>query len=606
MSFSLFPVAMRSAISSMQSMQTALAVTSNNIANANTEGFTKKTANISSQSVEGVGSGTKVDSVTRTVNAFLMRDMRNQMSALGATDINDQYYGNMQNLFGTPDSSSSLSMLLTTLGNNLQALSLEPNSPAAQQKVVLSAQAITSNLNDSATKIQDLRNQANQGIADDVDTVNLALDNIADLNIQISKAVANKQATGELEDQRDLEVNKVADLMGVSYFTRDSGELVLFTSSGQTLVDRGVASHLSYTPASSMNASISYAGGTISPITVSGQDITGDIQTGRMKSLIDMRDTVLPNLQLQFDAVAQALKDQMNAIHNQGTAFPPPTTLTGTRAITPSTTQVDFTGSVRIAVLDSTGKSVGTPLDLNFADLATDVGGTPTLAQIRDAINGVYSGAAQPIAGLAAATASIDASGHLVVTANSASNGVAINEMDSAEAVTGFGFSHYFGLNDLFVGSTSGGLASNIAVRSDIVSTPALLARGTLASGTVASGAVALGSGDNTNINALADQMTASVAFSATGGLPALNTTLDGYAANILSTNAQAASNASDRAKFLTATFNDVKSKVSADSGVNTDEELSNLMLYQNSYAASARLITTISDTLQELLSIVK
>ena len=606
MSFSLFPVAMRSAISSMQSMQTALAVTSNNIANANTEGFTKKTANISSQSVEGVGSGTKVDSVTRTVNAFLMRDMRNQMSALGATDINDQYYGNMQNLFGTPDSSSSLSMLLTTLGNNLQALSLEPNSPAAQQKVVLSAQAITSNLNDSATKIQDLRNQANQGIADDVDTVNLALDNIADLNIQISKAVANKQATGELEDQRDLEVNKVADLMGVSYFTRDSGELVLFTSSGQTLVDRGVASHLSYTPASSMNASISYAGGTISPITVSGQDITGDIQTGRMKSLIDMRDTVLPNLQLQFDAVAQALKDQMNAIHNQGTAFPPPTTLTGTRAVTPSTTQVNFTGSVRIAVLDSTGKSVGTPLDLNFADLATDVGGTPTLAQIRDAINGVYSGAAQPIAGLAAATASIDASGHLVVTANSASNGVAINEMDSAEAVTGFGFSHYFGLNDLFVGSTSGGLASNIAVRSDIVSTPALLARGTLASGTVASGAVALGSGDNTNINALADQMTASVAFSATGGLPALNTTLDGYAANILSTNAQAASNASDRAKFLTATFNDVKSKVSADSGVNTDEELSNLMLYQNSYAASARLITTISDTLQELLSIVK
>lgn len=606
MSFSLFPVAMRSAISSMQSMQTALAVTSNNIANANTEGYTKKTANISSQAVDGVGSGTKVDSVTRTVNEFLMRDMRNQMSDLGATDINNQYYGSMQNLFGTPDSSSSLAMLLTALGNNLQALSLEPGAPAAQQKVLLSAQAIASNLNDSATQIQNLRNQANQGIAQDVDTINGALDNIADLNIQISKAIANKQPTGELEDKRDLEVNKVADLMGVSYFTRDSGELVLFTSTGQTLVDRGVASHLSYTPASSMNAAISYAGGQIGPITVSGQDITGDIQTGRMKSLIDMRDTVLPNLQLQFDAVAQSLKDQMNAIHNQGTAFPPPNALTGTRAIASANTQINFTGTVRIAVLDSAGKSVGTPLDLNFADLATDVGGTPTLAQIRDAINGVYSGAAQPIPGLAGATASIDASGHLVITANSASNGIAINEMTSSEAVTGYGFSQYFGLNDLFVGSTTGGLASNIAVRSDIVASPALLARGTLATGSIAAGAVALGSGDNTNVNALADQMTSSVAFSATGGLPALNTTLDGYAANILSANARAAANASERAKFLTATFNDVKSKVSADSGVNTDEELSNLMVYQNSYAASARLITTISDTLQELLSIVK
>jgi flagellar hook-associated protein 1 FlgK len=606
MSFSLFPVAMRSAISSMQSMQTALAVTSNNIANANTDGYTKKTANISSQTVEGIGAGTKIDSVTRSVNEFLMRDMRSQMSALGATDVNNQYYGNMQNLFGTPDSSSSLSMLLTTLGNNLQALSLDPSSPSAQQKVLLSAQAVVSNLNDSAAKIQDLRNQANRSIADGVATVNTALDNIAALNIQISKATANNQPVGDLQDKRDLEVNKVADMMGVSYFTRESGELVLFTSSGQTLVDRGVASHLSYTPASSMNAAISYGGGTISPITVSGTDITGDIQSGRMKSLIDMRDTVLPNLQLQFDAVAQSLKDQMNATHNQGTAFPPPNTLTGTRAVTPSTTPVDFTGTVRIAVLDAAGKSVGAPLDLNFADLATDVGGTPTLAQIRDAINGVYAGAAQPIPGLAGATASIDASGHLVIAANTASNGIAINEMDSAEAVTGAGFSSYFGLNDFFVGSTSGGLAGNIAIRSDIVATPALLARGTLATGTLASGDVALGSGDNTNVNALADQMTTTAAYSATGGLPALNTTLDGYAANILSTNAQSASNASDRMKFLTATFNDVKSKVTADSGVNTDEELSNLMLYQNSYAASARLITTLSDTLQELLSIVK
>jgi flagellar hook-associated protein 1 FlgK len=606
MSFSLFPVAMRAAISSMQATQTALAVTSSNIANANTDGYTKKTANISSQAVDGVGAGVQVDSVTRSVNEFLMRDMRNQMSALGATDVNNQYFTNMQNLFGTPDSSSSLSMLLTNLGNSLQALSLEPGSPSAQQKVLLSAQSIASNLNDSATKIQDLRNQANQGIADGVNTINTALDNIANLNIQIAKATANKQPTGDLEDQRDAEVNKVADLMDVSYFKRDTGELVIFTGSGQTLVDRGVASHLAYTPASSMNASISYSAGTVGPITVGGRDITPDIQSGKMKSLIDMRDSVLPNLGLQFDALAQTLKDQMNAIHNKGTAFPPPNALTGTRAITPSTTAVDFTGTVRVAVLDSAGKSVGTPLDLNFADLATDVGGTPTLAQIRDAINGTYSGAAQPIAGLAGATASIDASGHLVITANSASNGIAINEMDSAEAVTGSGFSNYFGLNDLFVGTTNGGLASNIAIRSDIVSNPANLARGTLASGTVTAGAVALGIGDNTNVNALADQMTSSFLFSATGGLPQLNTTLDGYAGNILSTNARSAADASDRMKFLTATFNDTKNRVSSDSGVNTDEELSNLMLYQNSYAASARLITTISDTLKELIDIVR
>jgi flagellar hook-associated protein 1 FlgK len=249
---------------------------------------------------------------------------------------------------------------------------------------------------------------------------------------------------------------------------------------------------------------------------------------------------------------------------------------------------------------------VGSPLDLNFSDLATDVGGTPTVAQIRDAINGVYSGATQPIPGLAGATASIDANGHLVITANSSTNGIAVNELDSAESTTGKGFSDYFGLNDLLSGSSSGGLASTIAVRSDIVANPSLLAGGTLPTGTLAAGSTVLTIGDNTNVNALADQMTASLSLSAAGGLPAANTTLDGYAANILSSNSQAANQAKNQLSFQTSTFNDIQNKVTSASGVNTDEELSNLMLYQNSYAASARLITTISDTLKELLNIVQ
>jgi flagellar hook-associated protein 1 FlgK len=605
-SFSLFPVAMRTALSAMMTNQTALSVTSNNIANANTDGYTKKTANIASQAIDGVGAGVQVESVTRTVNEFLQRNLRTQMSQLGSDTISDQYYSNMQNLFGTPDSSNSLAMQITELGNNLQSLSLNPQDPAAQQQVVLSAQTVASTLNTSAQQVQSLREQANQNISDLVGSVNQALDKIATLNQQIALAGATNQPTGELEDQRDQAVNTVADAMDVSYFTRPDGELVLYTGSGQTLVDNGTSFHLDYTPASAMSETVSYPSGGISPISVDGTDITDSIKSGRLKALVDMRDTTLPNLASQFDAVAQALATQMNAVHNQGTAMPPPNSLQGTAAVGASTA-VSFTGTARIAVVDSSGKAVGLPLDLNFADLATDVGGTPTLTQIRDAINGVYSGATQPIAGLAGATASIDASGHLVITATSSSNGIAINEMDSAESATGEGFSQFFGLNDLFVGSaSSGGMASSIAVRSDIVTNPANLASGTLPSGTIASGNTVLSVGDNTNVNRLADQLTSSVSFAATGGLPALNTTLDGYAAQILSSNSQAASSATAQLGFQQATFTTIKNQSDSDSGVNIDEELSNLMLYQNSYAASARLITTISDTLQELLGIVK
>jgi flagellar hook-associated protein 1 FlgK len=606
MSFSLFPVAMRSALSAMMTNQTALSVTANNIANANTDGYTKKTVNIVSQTIDGVGAGVQVESVTRTVNDFLTRNLRTQTSVLGASTIDNQYYSNMQNLFGTPDASNSLSMQITQLGNSLQALSLNPQDPSAQQQVVLTAQTVTSTLNSSAQQVQSLRNQANQNIGDLVGTVNQSLDNIAKLNQQIAQGIATNQPVGDLQDQRDQELNKVADAMDVSYFTRDSGEMVVFTGSGQTLVDNGTAFHLDYTPASSMSETVSYPGGGISPISVDGTDITGSIKSGRLKALIDMRDTTLPNLALQFDAAAAALQTQMNAIHNEGTAFPPPNSLQGTAAVG-AATPVSFTGTTRIAVVDSSGKLVGSTFDLNFSDLATDVGGTPTLAQIRDAINGVYAGAAQPIPGLAGATASIDSTGHLSITATSSSNGIAVNEMDSAEATSGEGFSQFFGLNDLFTGSPAGGgLANNIRVRADIVANPANLASGTLPAGVLASGDVVLSVGDNTNVNRLADALTATLSFAATGGLPALNTTLDGYAAQILSGNAQAASNSTDQLSFQQATFNTIKNQSDSDSGVNVDEELSNLMLYQNSYSASARLITTISDTLQELLDIVK
>ena len=608
MSFSLFPVAMRAAISGMQTAQAALAVTSNNIANANTDGYTKKTANISSVAIDGVGAGVKVDSVTRTVNDYLTRNLRDQSSDMGAATINDQYYSNMQNLFGTPDSSSSLSMQLTQLGNDLQAFSLSPQSSSAQQQVVLDAQNITRTLNDTATQIQTLRNQANQNIGTLTTSVNQSLDRIASLNTQITQGIATNQPVGDLEDQRDKELNTVADAMNVSYFTRPSGDVVLFTGSGQTLVDGSTVEHLDYAPSSSMNESISYPSGGISPISINGTDITDDIQSGRLSALIGMRDTTLPNLASQFDAAAQGLMTSMNAIHNQGSAFPPPNTLTGTATFTtPTTTTVNFSGTARLAVVDSSGKLVGSAFDLNFANLATDAGGTPTIAQVRDAINGVYAGAAQPIAGLAGATASIDSSGHLVITATSSSNGIAINEMNSAESGTGEGFSNYFGLNDLFVGTSSNsGLASTIAVRSDIAANPGKLASGTLPTGTLTTGSAVLTVGDNTNINALADKMSATMSFAATGGLPAVNTTLDGFAANILSGNAQGAAQATNQLSFQTSVYNDTKNKVTSDSGVNTDEELSNLMLYQNSYAASARLITSISDTLKELLNIVQ
>lgn len=603
MSTSSISVAMRTAVSGLSVNQTALQTTSNNIANANTVGYTAKRVDLATVLLDGQGAGVQVAGVNRTVNEFLLRDVRTQTSFLADATVRSEYYASTQNMFGKPDSNSSISARLTNLANTLQALAVEPASNNNQLNVINTALTATRQLNQMAQNIQDLRNQADDDLVSAVGTVNGLLDNIAQLNAQISRNVALGLPTGDMQDQRDQAVVQLSSYMDISYFTRPSGEMVIFSGSGRTLVDHSAAS-FDYTGASSISATSSYPGGGIDGITLGGVDVTTEFRSGKIKGLIDMRDTDLPALGSELDRLATVLRDQVNAIHNDGVALPPPNTLTGTRTVT-ATDPANLTGTARIAVLNADGTVAGTPIDLNFADLATVVGGTPTVQDVVDAINGVHAAAVPPIPGLAGATASIDTNGALVISANTAGQGIAINEGTSAEATTGFGFSHYFGLNDFFVGSTIGGLARNITVRSDIAADAQLIARGQLSEGVLTNGSTGLTVGDSSVVSRMANKFTESVSFAAAGALPATSATFSSYGANILGDNATRAADADDVKQFRETVLADVQNKSDSASGVNMDEEMSNLILYQNAYAASARVITTLSEVMKTLTDMV-
>jgi flagellar hook-associated protein 1 FlgK len=609
MSTSSISVAMGTAVSGLSVNQTALQTTSNNIANANTVGYTAKKVNLATVLLDGQGAGVQVSGITRSVNEFLLRDVRNQTSFLADATVRSSYYASTQDMFGTLDSNSSIGARLTALSNNLQALAVEPADSGNQLSVINAAVTATQQLNQMSQNIQNLRNQADDDIAGAVTNVNTLLNNIAQLNAQISRNTALHLPTGDMQDQRDQAVVQLSNYMDISYYTRPSGEMVIFSGSGRTLVDHSAAT-FNYTSASNISADASYPGGGIDGITLNGVDVTTEFHSGQIKGLIDMRDTDLPNLGSELDRLATVMRDQINAIHNDGTALPPPDSLTGTRTFgAPATDTVNMTGTVRIAVLNDDGTAASVPFDFSLDDLATVVGGPPTIEQIRDAINGVYAVPAPPtnpaIPGLTGATASINADGALVISANTAGQGIAINEGTSTEATTGFGFSHYFGLNDFFVGSTVGGLASNISVRSDIVANGQNLARGELNEGTLAVGDTALTSGDASIASRMANKFTENLSFASAGGLPTTNTTLSGYGASILSDNATRSADADDVKNFRQTVLADVQNKSDSASGVNMDEEMANLILYQNAYSASARVITTLSEVMKTLTDMV-
>ncbi|MFN5718777.1 MAG: FlgK family flagellar hook-associated protein, partial [Bradyrhizobium sp.] len=105
------------------------------------------------------------------------------------------------------------------------------------------------------------------------------------------------QPTADLEDQRNSALQDLASQMNVSYFTTSSGDLQIYTGSGQALVD-STAHPLSFTPTSNVTASTTYVAGSptsgFSGITVNGVDITSQISSGKVSALVNLRDQTLP------------------------------------------------------------------------------------------------------------------------------------------------------------------------------------------------------------------------------------------------------------------------------------------------------------------------
>ncbi len=576
-------IALSNAISGLNHNQTALQVTSNNIANVNTAGYSRKDVSSLSQVVAGQGAGVFTSDIMRTVDENLLRDLRTQTGEIGRLRMSDSLFSRLDLGFGSPGNSSSVTSAIANFAQAFEALANLPDDQTLRNGVINTGVTLTRKVNDMASLVQDQRKVADQEISNSVGTINTQLTRVAELNQEIARNVARNLPAADLKDERDKAVSLIAEHIDVSYFTRNTGELVLQTRTGVTLVDGSRAQSLSHTAVAQMSASLTYGGGGIDGITVGGQDITTTIQSGRLKGLIDMRDTTLPNLTAQLDTFSAELRDSINAIHNDGAGLPAANALTGTRAVA-GTDAFSGTGTVRIAVTDASGNAVGAPLDLDLTAL-----GAVTVQDVADAID----------TGLGANGTAAVVNGRLVVTAANGANGIAINEGDSA--VGAQGFSHYFGLNDFFVGDDTVSLAGQMAVRADLVTNPERLARGQVGTGAIASGENAVASGDNSIAQRLAAAFDANVSFSAVGGLGATTTTLSGYSAEILNLNAVNTSRAAEELSFSQTIVTELDLRVSSQSGVNIDEELADLVVLQNAYAASARVITVTTEMMQLL-----
>ncbi|HRQ82216.1 MAG TPA: flagellar hook-associated protein FlgK [Azospirillaceae bacterium] len=553
------------AAAALRSAEVGMAVASANVANADTDGYTRKTAQVAATDT-GVGyAGVGVSSISASVNQYLLKSLVSQQSAVGETAVADDYLSRLQGVLGSTDSDSGVAAAFADAADAAATFATSPESQSARVAVTQNLAALTESLRTTSADIQDLRADADADIAATVDAINESLETLDDLNDRIVKGKAAGNNVSDLEDQRGEALKALAGNIDIQYQIDDSGRARVSTSSGAALLDSSVHA-LSYQPASSVSETTTFAA-----ITLNGKDVTDKVKSGKLAGLIDLRDETLPAYQDELNQMAATFKETLNDIHNAGTAIPAPQTLTGSTTVAASDA-FSGSGTLRVAIADADGAAVETQ--------ELDLSAYATVQDVADALSSMTN-----------LTATVDADGHLVLDSGNADYGVALS--GGSVGADAKGFSAYFGLNDLIQGDS----AADIAVSAAISADSARLAGGVLSDATtLAAGDIALSSGDGTTASALSAAFSATQSFAAAGGLGATSATFAGYWGQTVQETATAADKAATAATDAEDYADSLSGSFLSQSGVNIDEETAAIAALESAYQAAALVLQTMQE----------
>ncbi|MBO0335197.1 flagellar hook-associated protein FlgK [Sneathiella sp. CAU 1612] len=690
-----------SGVSGMLAHQTALNVTSTNIANVQTEGYARKTVEYSALSINGIGTGVEVSEVRRITDEFIAKELRLATAGSEQYKAMSEIYGQLQSLLGDPAANNSLTGKLDSMNSAFAALTIDPTMSVSRTAALNEITNFGIETDRLLTKIQSLRKEADKHIAEEVNVVNDAILRIYELNLEIKSAYQSNQPIGDLEDLRDQALTEISKVMDIKTYSMNDGAIAVVTDAGQQLLDFEPR-QLVYSPAASVTSetifdqiSLNVYDPTTKTVADTGLALDPELQSGSLRGWIDMRNTELPNLAAQIGALAAGVAEQFNAIHNENISVPPPATMTGRATGVLAADAHGFTGQATFYSFNASNNIVAS-YTVDF-----DNPGTATMADVMAEVNGA----------LGAGTLSLSG-GVLTMSAQGGASGVGIGqEAASPSDRGGRGFSHFFGMNDLittridtsyqtglaaadahgFTGTTTleligpngeepismvldfgaiGGTMSDVVteINSNMGSflTASLDSNGALnftsatgygnysinvlsdtsdrgATGTSfsemfgvgleypadtglefavdpsistdilrlatakidPSGTPALTTADNRGALAFQDLATQSFSFGTVGGLTGSSVTLGDYAAQILAKSGLDAARAESLQTDRAALSGEFQNRMQAVSGVNMDEELANLIIYQNAYNASARIITTAREMYDVLINLV-
>ena len=618
--------ALSAANSGLRATEAGLAVVSRNIANADTPGYTRKSLSHSTLTVGSRTFGVESTSVQRSVNSFLQSQLRIESSQLNGLSVRQEILGRIDEMFGAPGAANALDTLINNFSQSMQQLTSLPESYAAREALISDATTFSQQLRQLSDGIQAQRQNAEDLIADAVTDINEALKQLQVINGQVGISELS-DLRADILDERDKLIDQISGLIDIRVHERDDGTVLLTTASGNTLLD-GEAAQFSFDRRGNIGAQSLYSTvaadrgvGTVSLVSANGLSIDlieqGILGDGHIGTLIEMRDTTLVQAQAQLDEIAHSFAVALST-----------KTVASTAATAGAQTGLE---------VDTTGLQPGDSISLTYTTTPPGTAQTVTIIRVddptqlplantvtadpNDTVLGVdFSG------GIAAAAATIDAALGAGVTVSSPSGNVLRFLDDGAAATTDIDalsagitstalqddgnqlplFVDLGTSNQVYSASLDGfpqkrGFAGRIGVNQAIAQDNELLIRHSTTPQTPL--------GDTARpLDLIARLTEQTFTFDPAAGIgqtqdPFTSTVTD-FAQRVISFQTGQADLAARELASQDIVVTALEERHHADVAVDVNQELSQLISLQNSFAANARIIQAVDELLRMVLQI--
>ncbi len=307
-------------LSGLMAAQRSMETVQHNIANVNTEGYSRQRTQLATKVAQPtlagyVGRGVDVVNVLRSYDQFITKQLTTSISSYGEVDRFHQLATNVDNIMADPN--TGMAPVVKRFFNAVHEVASNPTSIPSRQVLLSETGVLTDSFNTMNNRFEEMRSLNNSDIGSMVNNINTLATSVAALNVQISAELGKSGGLikpNDLLDKQDALLAKLAEIVNITVLPQGDGTSSVFIGSGQGLILSGGAAEFLTLPDPFDSTKLNI--GIKTPNSI--MDITNQLSGGLLAGSLRFRDEVLDPAQQKLGRVAAGLAMEVNALHQKG------------------------------------------------------------------------------------------------------------------------------------------------------------------------------------------------------------------------------------------------------------------------------------------------